>query len=1008
MNAASPTPSSFESSPLSCSNNRRRPQLSRGIHLTVSGLRATILAVGLGAGILSTDSSAQMSAAEVKAEIAFARGLAADWTFVGLAQSVLEKVEASGISGKSREELELVKCEVFVSGARSEPDPTARLALFESAIESYQLFIDGYPSSDFKGQAETGLVDSAAIYGRAIDLALEETVGEEATRLSQRKVEVLTNTSQLTDGLIESIKSVPEEERSESQRRELAALMLNRGQMLGEIGRIEEEGEFFFNQALQALEDMIWEFGEESVPGIRGFKAMADIHSYRGNLDNAARYYKAIVSNVLPLDPKRWARLVEANGREFSSDEIAFRFTFLELGTPGLVRTYMEMGETQLAADYALHMYNWQRKEGLQYSRDGYQALLDVAGVLLEIGGYIGGNQATGEAQWFEDEEAMKAAVRSRRQHDDAVSFSLKVANSVNQENKGNILQVRAQKLISLISTRPGIEVSPDVLLQAAQGEYYDGNYDAAISGLHRVLQALESLEPTERLEYGAPIMNLLANSHRRGERELEAAMAFREGVISWQGDPEQDQLNSQGYLSMIKKVVQRHPGEKVFEDLRTEAENLVTRYGKESKADEIHFNRGMKKYAAGEFDAAMEDFRGIDPSADYYERARVQLAICDFRAKRIDQALAALEEFIDVYVADPANALESPVRQAKRTEALAAAEFFRGLGLSIKAKKSGNVDEWARIDDLMVGYASKYPTQDVLVPWSMQMVFDSRIARNDQKGARLMIDNMIRDWPDSKRTGASSGAYYNSLLRVRETATPDKRRELLQEMAEFLSIGNKLGSAPFKSLRNESRHWLELGNFGEAERVLSLIISSYAEDAKYAENIQTYVLPDLGVALLENGKLADAKAILNPLVMDETAKPSKSTILAWARCISGWISGADLQVSETPGAGGTEEEWTALVAKLDQITKAGNKWEGCDWYETKLMIVYAYYSWGKTDSRKIASAKKQLRQMDSFFDDPTYAAVGKACDKGDDVYSARLGNGVLKSRYTYMARMLK
>ncbi|HIF39833.1 MAG TPA: hypothetical protein EYQ74_01880 [Planctomycetes bacterium] len=957
---------------------------------------------------LTAPVQAQMSSSEVKAEIAFARGLAADWTFVDLAQSVLATVEKQGISGKAREELELVKCEVFVSGARSEPDAIARLALFESAFESYQLFIDGYSNSDFKSQAETGLVNTASIYGRAIDLALEESVGEKATELIKNKVEVLTDTVFLTQDLIDSLASIPEDERTEANRRELAGLMLNRGQMLGEIGRIEEEGEANFNRALTALEDMIWEFGEESVPGIRGFKAMADIHSYRGHYPDASRYYKAIISNVLPLDPKRWDRLIEANGREFNTEEIAFRFTFLELGTPGIVRTYQEMGETKLAADYALHMYNWQRKEGLQYTREGYQALLDVAKALLDIGGYIGGNQATGEAQWFATEEEMKSAIRSKRQHDDTISFSLKIANLVNQENKGNILQVRAQKLISVISTKPGMIVSPDVLLQAAQGEYFDGNYDAAIAGLHRVLAALDSHEDAERLQYGAQIMNLLANAHRRSDRELEAAMAFREGVIAWQGDPEQDQLNSQGYLSMIKKVVQRNPGDTTLDALKTEAENLVTRYGKESKADEIHFNRGMKKYASGDFDGASEDFDKINADADYYERARVQQAVCDFRAKRIDAALAAFDEYIDVFVTDPAHTLESPVRKAKRTEALAAAEFFRGLGLWMQAKQSNDQAQWARIDELLVAYPSKYPTQDVLVPWTMQMVFDSRQARGDQAGARQMIDTMLRDWPDNKRTGSSSGAYYNALLNQRKEMTGEESRAVLSEMANFLQISNSLGSAPFKSLRNESRHWLDLGNFTEAERVLTLLVTTHGQDPDQAGQMRTYILPDLGRALLFNGKVADAKAILNPLVMDADASPSKATVLTWARCISGWLSGADLQIKEIPGAGGTEEEWGKLITKLDQISKAGDKWISCEWYEVKLMVIYSYFTWSKTDSRKLVSAKKQLAQMDSFFDDPTYAAVEQYCAEAEGETRQRLGAGVLKSRYIHMARLLR
>jgi hypothetical protein len=226
--------------------------------------------------------------------------------------------------------------------------------------------------------------------------------------------------------------------------------------------------------------------------------------------------------------------------------------------------------------------------------------------------------------------------------------------------------------------------------------------------------------------------------------------------------------------------------------------------------------------------------------------------------------------------------------------------------------------------------------------------------------------------------------------------------------MAGFLKIGNNLGSAPFKALRNESRHWLDLGDYAEAERVLIQLVGTFGEDAQYADQMDTYILPDLGRTLLSTGKVADAKAILNPLVMDEGATPSKATVLNWGRSIAGWLSGAQLLIKEVPGAGGSEEEWTALIAKLDQISKAGDKWTSCEWYEVKLMIIFSYHSWSMTDDRKRASAKKQLFQMDTFFDDPSYAAVGQYCDEAEGQTLERLGHGVLISRYLYMARLLR
>ena len=78
---------------------RRRPSLPT--------LAAALACVAPAAG--------QVSTAHVKAEIEYARGLAADWAFVGLAREVLSHVESSGIPTEVREELDLVTCEVYAT-----------------------------------------------------------------------------------------------------------------------------------------------------------------------------------------------------------------------------------------------------------------------------------------------------------------------------------------------------------------------------------------------------------------------------------------------------------------------------------------------------------------------------------------------------------------------------------------------------------------------------------------------------------------------------------------------------------------------------------------------------------------------------------------------------------------------------------------------------------------------------------------------------------------------------
>ncbi len=978
--------------------------------IVATAVPAILLAACLAPAAAAPLSSAQRSEAEVRADIAFARGLASEWSFTDLAAGVLVQAERGGVSGRLREELGLARCEVFGAGASIEPDDARRNQLFEQALEEYQSFIRLNPNSDLRSSAEAALVATAAKFSISIDISLERAIGEEAATLKERKIEVLTEAVKLTQDLIDGILTVPVEERSAAQKKELEGLMLNRGTMLGQVGAASKDGVYFFEQAIVSLENMIFEFGEGTPQALRAYKAMGDVYVSMGDNEQAFWMYEGVLNQAWPDNEKLMEDLVDANDGPFAPDEVAYRYLFLEIAMPGLLETCVSQGEMGRACEIALHYYNTRQTEGLNWSDAGYQGLLACARTLLEAGGYVGGNQSAGETRWFATEEEMKAEVRTRRHHSEAVSFALQLANIVNEDNKESILQVHAQKVISEIANRPGIEVSLDVLLQAAEGEYNDQNLDVAIEAFKRVLSRLESRPQADQIEYGGRVMNFLANSHRRDDRWLEAAMAFREGIVNWKGDDEINRLNSQGYRFAMKRVTQASPGDPTLEGLMREANDLVIQYGAEASKDEISFNQGMEEYGNKNWTGAIREFERISEDANYYERALVQTAICKFRGGQSDEALAELEAYLDDYVTDPSNSHESPIRQAKRTEAMSAAEFFRGLILYGRAKKSGDEALWARVNELLTGYTERYPTQDVLGPWSVQMVMESRLALGLLDEARTAIEALIADHPDNKRTSLASIGFYKHLRALREESTDAAQKsDYLRQMAEFLKIANASDTS-FISMRNESLHWMELEDYVEAERVLRDLVAAFQEEPEHASKFVSGILPNLGEALLANAKIQDAKDVLTPLVLEASTTPSKGTVLNWARSVSGWLTGGGPagQVQEIAGAGGTPKEWQEVIDKLDLITRSEDKWV-CAWYEHKLMLIYAYYAWSAQDDRKRESAKGQLGQLDDFFTQPGYAEIEASCSgEENQALASRLGTGVLQARFQYVARLLR
>ncbi len=967
------------------------------------------------AALLSAPASAQ-NEAEIRADLEFARGLATDWSFVGLATEVLDDARAKHPSGKLLEELALAECEVYAQGARIERDDARRNTLFLEALDRYKGFLDRYSSSELRAAAETGLVSTAVNFSKSVEISLETLSGAEAEELNKQKIDVLEDAVKLTAELIQAISDTPPDERTAQQKADAASLMLNRGRMLKDIGAAQENGTYFFEQAIMTLENMVFFFGEGTPQALEAYNALGDVYLAMGNIQDAYYMYEGVLNQAWPADESTLAELIkerEDQGDPITDSEWARRYYFLELSMEGLLECTLDLGQTERACAFAMHYYDARQQKGLTWSvPQGYSSLLKCAEVFLEAGGYIGGNQTTGDAHWYSTEEEMKKAVRSRRLHDTAISFALKLANIVNTENKGNFLQVRAQKLIAEIANRPGVVVSVDVLIQAAEGKYYDGDYPGAVEAFKRVLATLATRDRTEQLEYGARVYNFLANAYRRSGRDLEAAMAFHAGVDANPDDPEYTEKNANGYRAMISSLAKLAPNDDFLKEQLAAAEKLYLEHAGDATSNKwrILMSKALEKEREELWDEAIEIYRTIAATDnDYVEKARVAIGVALFNSKRGSEALKTFNEYLE-WANNPANTVDSPVRKQKRAEALATAEFYKGLILYLVARKSKAQADWEKVSALFDGFPDRHPQQTKLAPVTVRYLMEARLGLGDLEGARKAMDQLVADYKDSSSTAKASVTYYNALKKLRDAAASEEEKtQLLREMAGFLKIANSILSPDFKRLRYESLHWLELGEYGEAERVLSALSSQFATDASHAADLTSKVLPDLGAALLENNKVEEAKAILAPLVMDESAKPTKRTVLNFSRAVAGWLigGGPGNPVQEVAGAGGSDEEFQAAVDALYRIWQR-DKWQ-CQWYEYRLMHLWTYVAWSRQDSRKKEVAKSQFTQFKAVFDKPGYIQVDQACEEDPDpALRARLGGGVLQSRLQYLERQVK
>ena len=684
------------------------------------------------------------------------------------------------------------------------------------------------------------------------------------------------------------------------------------------------------------------------------------------------------------------------------------RWLFLELSSADLAEAHASAGDVDTAMLYALHFYNTQKREGFSFSPSlGYPTLLGVARSMLDAGGYIGGNLASGEAQWYATEEAARED-HSRRNVSSAADLALSIAKQVKDDNKGNILQLHAQKLISEISSLPGVVVDPDLLFDAAQGQYYDEAYPEAIEGFKRLLATIADEDAATKTLYGPKVLWWIGRSFQRMERPLEAALAFREGVTTWQGDPQYDAQNASDFYRMIEQVRSRAPEAQAYTALFREAENLAARYNTGDKND-ILFDQAERLRKEQKYEEAIAKYKEIEPGSDTYERGLVGIAESTLRLGQAAEAEDLFRQYVEEYVPDPKNSVEdSPIKQARRNEAMAKAEFYRGYIAFKHAEANPSEEAWQRVIDLVADYHEKYPDQTSLAPWCMSMATQAYLALGDTDKARAHNAKLAELFSDSQWTAITAVRFYNTLKEQKGAAEKAGNTELAMEleleMAKLLELGHEMSSpANFDNLRAESRHWMVLSNWEKAEPILRKLTTF--EDK--AEDIARYVKPDLAHALLAMRRTGEALEVLEPLVADDAEpQPSKETVIAYCRAVTGWLEPEGNRMQVIPGAGTEPAQYDKVIQLYDKLDELPDSWT-CEWLAYKFMIPYAYHVWatgegGPKDSSRRDSARNQLQLLTSEIA-TTFDLVDERCaEAGPEVHAVH-GPGSLRAKFRWL-----
>lgn len=1013
------------------STHRRSASPTRPLARLLTGTRRALLGSTTAGLVLASTATAQsMSDAAVEAEIEFARGLASNWTFVDLAQGVLDRVENAGPSERMAEELALARCELFAVGARRLSDPKEINALLEEGINAYENFLAANEFASNREEAERGLVVMALVYGRSIDNALEEAVGDEAQALKDRKIEVLEGAIRRTEDLIESTEAAADGSISDAQQLAVWDLKLKKAEMYEEIAETSEGdgGGFFTTQAIDAYEDLSFDAGPDTEIGLRANIGAGRVYLNSGDPGTALAYFEGTINLVYPLDPA--TRELEGFGDK-PAGELQLRFNYVQLGETGAQPAARTVGELDRAIDLALFMWNLYRSQGFELSADGHDALLECAQTFMEAGGYIGGDAASGEAKWFATEAEMKEEFRRKRDQRSSVVFALDMVNQVSEATGRASTKIRAGQLLEQINTRPDIEISPDALFEAAQAKYVAQEYEAALEGYYAVLDRLPTLDPAERIGFMAKSYFGIGESLRRLDRNMEATFAYREALDKAR-DPEWDSRNANGMLRAVTawgRADAAAEGSPQFAALRNAAQQFVLDSTDPDADPSIILLRQAQELRRDEqWDAALAKYGEITDDMTAYDGAQVEMGQTLYAAKRYGDALKHFETYI-TWGSDDANAPETGAARDNRRNGLAAATYMRAVlhqALANKAYRTVAQAEnptdaqrqksKAAYERLLAGI-EEFPSEygDSRYVLDIQKMLADAYAKTEQPAkAKEVLTAIVESSPDAPQAGDAAMDVYFAYSSARdglgEDADASAKDAMTREMAEALELANRISSPSYSRAYNEAKLWNELGDFEKAEAKMTAVVDRFG-NGDNAEKVQNFVIPSLAEVLIAKGDRQAAKELLAPLVIGEDAPLNTTSVtLTLAKAVFGEVTGSGTRVQQIPGAGGTDDEMSFLLKRIDVFGKqAQNAQRGCDYHALKFDLIFGYWIWGQQNDGKKDSAKKLMGNYQNMvlLGDRQFTSVDDACNSEDTApeTKALYGNDVLSSRFRWLAQ---
>ncbi len=871
---------------------------------------------------------------ELEREVKFTRLLAKNWGFIELATSNLEDLRKKESSGtKAQKLLTRLSAEVLYLGAKRLPDLNQREAALRQAIEKFEDYESRYGNEEGGAEVLVSMAEACEFFGNYLSEAIQEAKDPDKKKaLEQEAVEVFTKGTRACNKAMDAYEDRKEE--STDAKLNYYLSWLRKGTlMIGWAKTVQNDKEIKAKDAIQTLEDLVFDVGEETPIGMMALLKMSQTQDILGETETAIEQFKDTI--VVIGD-----RLKDAENPVSPSTGLLL-FRILEEAYARLTAIYLREGQPREAIEAVDELLKLSADfdrvpgKGMGFTY-GDEALLNGAQALVDSG----------------DADGIKTALERSR--------------DIARRHPNDFIGLRAKNLIKSILELSSASVSPEALFQAASGDFQAGKYDSAIRGFKKVLLNLKKSE--DRQTYGLKAWGKIGECFRKQGRALEACYAYMEGLRRFGGEDEKTATRMVDYLRRLALRKKKTTGDKIFQSLIDEANTLALKHGGKSR-DRVLWGQAMTAMTENRPKEALRLLAQIGKDFIKFELAKVWTGIAHYEQGDFEEARKELRAYLK-WKDDPYNKLSPDQidRKQVRDSAVAQALFYLGNMTAEEAfgvgKRKGKKPERGKLGDVVrafQGFRERYKAliPDLTITASFHLI-KAFIELEQLEKAESEYKKLGEDFPKAPVLGGL--AYFLFQARKDRVAAVDqeiatlakkgpkvkdalddarnrRRGEVLKTLAfanTYLSIER---NPNYGLLRDASNLAFSIDELDQAEIFLQKILDVYGNKASYKNRIDVFIKPEL--AKIKLGKLEFREA-LKLADAGLKARPNSHKLkLLKARALGGWIDMNDKGEIQNPGGlERFEEAYKLLYSKegyLKYIKSSKVKKYSLEWYRFQL-----------------------------------------------------------------------